>query len=162
MAAPGVRIALRAGEMSMNAARPRLQIPRTERLKSVPEVVSRPPSRNPDMKWIPPTKKEGIAPTPVLSGQYLKLYCRSIGDYRVVRARLDKTTTGAFIARRIINGFGLPAAAGRSSVPSASGFVDLTCDAGPGKVYETYRFHILESCPFDVCIGSKPGSFPAN
>lgn len=89
----------------------------------------------------------------------MNLYRRSTGEYMVVRATINANITEAFMARRIVNSFGLSASA-RSPPSPTSDFVDLTCDAGPDKPYESYRFYILESCSFDVCIGQTPSKLP--
>lgn len=149
IAASGIMKDFRAGLLSIDNASPILNIQKTERQESKPAPPPRGPVQQPDMKWIASCRKKV---TSVTSGRYVQLYSRLNGKYTAIFARIDANISDAFIAQRIVNSFGLSPSGCSPTSPSGE-FVDLTCDTGPGKAYESYRFRILDECPFDVCIG---------
>lgn len=136
----------RLGVLSSDDARPVIGLQKEERkdLESIPL-----PKQQPDMKWMTTSKKGAISTPP---GRYAQLYNNLSGKYAVVFVKLDASTGDAYIARRIVNRFGL-STSGYNPISACGSFVDLICEPTPGKAHKLYRFRILDTCLFDICAG---------
>lgn len=151
IAASRISKGFRTSVLSPDDARPAINVPKSEHKGSKPRPFPRGPVQQPDMKWTAPSRQKADS---VPSGQYVRLYSRLTGKYSVVFAKIDATTSDAFIARRIVNSFGLLPTTWTSTSPSGN-FVDLTCGVNPDNAYKSYRFRILDGCTFDICVGPE-------
>jgi hypothetical protein len=101
---------------------------------------------------------------PALAGQNLSLSSRTSGQRHIVRAIFRPGVPDNIIARRIVRRLGLTSGCNsavvktfswdRSPLPATSDFVDLACYSENGNDCDSFRFYVVQGCPFDILFGS--------